>query len=126
MSLLPGVYADETEGYLTNFGDCETYGTIGAVGSAQCSEIATFDVTTLNDPFNNAEFIAFMEENTDLENGVRKIKKGSLLERLVLYNNGRITPLGTTDGGIIDSLDNDSSSISFVSSILKIIKKIER
>lgn len=122
LSLLPGAYADETEGYLSTFGGCETYGTIGAVGTAQCSEVATFDVTTLDDPFNNAEFVKYLEENTTLENGVRKINKGSSLERLVLYNNSRITPIGTKDGGIIDSIENESSSISFVSSILKIIK----
>ena len=121
--LLPHSYADETEGYLATFGDCVTQKRIGAVGSAQCSEIATFDASTLNDTFNNAEFKAFVEKNTELNSsGTRKIKKGSILERFVLYNNERTTPVGVMDGGILNSLINNSSSNTFFSDILAMIK----
>ena len=123
VSLLPTSYADEAGGYLTNFGDCETYATIGAVGSAQCAPIATFDTSTLNDPFNDAGFVSFVENNTTLSSsGVRKINEGSDLANFILYNNERKTPLGVMDGGILDSLNNESSSIPFLSDIAEMIK----
>ena len=122
-SLLPSSFADETSGYLSSFGDCETYATIGAVGSAQCAEIATFDTSTLDDPFNNSGFIAFVEANTTLDSsGVRTINPGSVLAKFILCNNERVTPLGVVDGGILDSLNNESSSIPFVTNILSMIK----
>lgn len=124
LSLLPGAYADETEGYLTTFGDCETYGTIGAVGSAQCAEIATFDPSTLKNTFNDPGFIAFVENNTTLSSsGKRTINDGSVLANYILYNDERKTPLGVMDGGIIDSLSNSSNSVPFVTDILEMIKK---
>ena len=122
-ALLPSTYADQTEGFLTTFGDCETYKTIGATGSVHCSEIATFDTTTLNDPFNDPGFIKFIEDNTTLnESGSRTINKDSLLAKFTIYNNERITPLGVTDGGILDSLANDSDSLNPSSNILEMIK----
>ncbi|MBO7132509.1 hypothetical protein J6V85_04675 [Candidatus Saccharibacteria bacterium] len=123
LSLLPTAYAaEESEGYLTTFGECETYGTIGAVGSAHCSEIATFDTSTLNDPFNDPGFIEFVNSNTSIgSNGERIVNKGSALARYILYNNERETPLGVVDGGILESL-KQGSSISFISNILAMIK----
>ena len=123
-SLLPTAYADdETSTYLTAFGDCETYGTIGAVGSAHCSEIATFDTSTLNNPFSDPGFIEFVNNNTTLNSaGERTINKGSLLAKYIIYNNERETPLGVVDGGIIMSLKSGSSSINFITNILAMIK----
>lgn len=122
LSLSPSSYADASDGYLTEFGKCETYSTIGAVGSMQCSEIATFDTTTLNDPFNDSGFKSFVEENTTLSGGTREINDDSVLAKYILYNNNRITPLGVVDGGILESLAQGSSSVSFVSSILSLIQ----
>lgn len=123
ISFLPSSYADSTNGYLSTFGDCETYKTIGAVGSAQCSEIAVFDTSTLEDPFHNSEFINFVENNTTLNSsGVRTINQNSDLADFIKYNNERITPLGVIDGGILESLKNGSSKISFSSNILEMIK----
>ena len=123
ISLISNTYADSSVGYLDKFGDCETYATIGAVGSAQCSEIAVFDTSTLNNPFGNSEFVNFVEENTTLnDNGVREINDGSDLANFIIYNNERKTPLGITDGGILDSLSNGSGSIPFISSILSLIE----
>ncbi len=123
-SLTTGVYADSTDGYLTNFGVCETIGSIGAVGSPQCSETATFDPSTLNDPFNNDGFREFVEENTTLSDGTRTINDDSILAQFILYNNNRVTPIGVMDGGILDSLSNESDSISFVSDIIQMIKML--
>ena len=123
ISALAGVtYADETDGYLTTFGDCETYGMIGAVGSAQCAEIATFDPSTLNDPFNDEGFKSFVENNTTLSGDTRTINDGSVLADFILYNDERKTPLGVTDGGILESINSGSSSISFVSDIVAMIR----
>ncbi len=123
MSLIPGGYADAAEGYLTNFGDCETLGAIGAVGSAQCATIETFDTSTLNDTFHNPEFMEFVNENTELSSsGNRTIKQGSELAKFILYNNEKATPVGVMDGGILDSLAGGSTSVPFVSDILKMLR----
>ncbi len=123
ISLISSTYADGDVKYLDKIGDCETYATIGAVGSAQCSEIAVFDTSTLNNPFGNPDFINFVEENTTLDdNGVRTINDGSDLARFIIYNDERKTPLGVTDGGILDSLSNESGSVPFISSILSLIE----
>ena len=123
-SLTTGVYADSTNNYLTSFGACETIGSIGAVGSPQCSETATFDTSTLNDPFNDAGFKKFVEENTILSGGTRTINENSILARFILYNDNRVTPIGVIDGGILDSLSSGSSSISFVSDIVQMVKML--
>lgn len=123
LSFLPSTYADDSsERYLANFGDCETLSSIGAVGSVTCSEIATFDTSTLNDIFNDSGFIKFVEENTVLSNGTRVIKNGSKLADFINYNNNRLTPNGVTDGGILQSLRGNSSSISFLSNISAMIE----
>ncbi|MBR3322047.1 hypothetical protein IKG05_00160 [Candidatus Saccharibacteria bacterium] len=123
VSLIPNSYADEANGYLTEFGACETYSTIGVVGSPQCAEIATFDTSTLNDPFNNSEFIEFINNNTTLSaSGKRTINNGSTLANFILYNNKRKTPLGVVDGGILDSLGSGSSSVPFVADIVGMIQ----
>ena len=122
-ALLPTSYADEAKGYLATFGDCETYSTIGAVGTAQCSEIATFDTSTLNGPFNDAGFINFINNNTTLDaSGARKINEDSALANFILYNDKRETPLGVMDGGILESLNENSNSIPFLSDIAKMVE----
>lgn len=121
-SLATGVYADASEDYMATFGDCETYSTIGAVGTAQCSESVTFDVSTLNDTFNDEGFKSFVEKNTTLSNGTRTIKDNSVLARFINYSSERMTPLGVTDGGILDALSSNSGSISFVLSVMGLIE----
>lgn len=114
---------DEGTLYLSNFGaDCETLGSVGAVGSAACSEVATFDTSTLEDPFNNSEFMAFVEENTELDGGKRTVKEDSDLADFIKYNDERLTPVGAMDGGILEAIQGESSSIPFVSSIISMIK----
>ena len=120
-SITPGAYADDGEGYMTTFGECETYQTIGAVGTAQCSEVATFDASTLKDTFNDPGFKAFVEENTTLSGGTRTINNDSVLADFIKNNDERITPLGVMDGGILDSL-HGGSSIPFISDILSLIE----
>lgn len=122
LAILPGSYADNEDGYLTTFGDCETYASIGAVGTAGCSEVATFDTSTLNDPFNDSGFIQFVNSNTTLDSsGVRKINPGSSLANFIIYNDERKTPLGVIDGGILESLSGNNGSVSFVSNILGMV-----
>ena len=121
----PNSYADEANGYLTDFGECETYDTIGAVGTAGCSEVATFDTSTLNDIFNDPGFIEFVNNNTTLSSsGKRTVNQDSVLADFILYNDERLTPLGVMDGGILESLSKGSSSISFVSDIVGMIENL--
>lgn len=123
-NLTPSSFADDkTDGYLTYFGDCETISSIGAVGSVTCSEITTFDTSTLNDTFHNDGFINFVEENTELdESGNRTVKKESKLADFIKYNNERITPIGVMDGGILEAVSSGASKISFISNIISMIK----
>ena len=123
-SLLPSTYADdETERYLGNIGNCRTIESIGANGSAVCSEIAIFDTSTLGDIFNDPSFISFMNQNTTLSNGTRTINKGSVLDNFVNYNNKRTTPIGVMDGGILNALRN-SGSFSVITSITKMVEDL--
>ena len=114
---------DEGTQYLTNFGDCETLNSVGAVGSVGCSEVASFDTSTLNDTFNDPEFIAFVEANTTInESGQRVIIDGSVLADFIKYNDERITPIGVMDGGILESLQGGFIKIPFISDIISMIK----
>lgn len=122
LSLLPSTSADATETFLTSFGDCKTIPTVGAVGSLHCSEVATFDTSTLNDPFNDSSFMNFVEQNTELNSsGVRVIKRNSALSKYILYNNERITPIGVMDGGILEAVSSDSS-IPFLSGFVRMVR----
>lgn len=122
VSVFHDSYADSTNGYLTDFGDCETYGTIGAVGTLQCSEAATFDTSTLDDTFNDPLYIEFVNNNTTLSaSGKRTVIQDSILADFILYNDERVTPLGVIDGGILQSLNKGSSSISLVADIVSMI-----
>ena len=121
--LMPRSFADSTEGYLSTFGNCETYASINAVGSAGCSEIVTFDSSTLNDPYSDPGFITFVENNTTLSSsGKRTINDGSSLADYILYNDERVTPLGVVDGGIINSKKQGSSTIGMESDIAKMVE----
>lgn len=114
---------DEGTLYLTNFGNCETIQLIGGEGSVGCSEDATFDTSTLNNPYGDPGFIAFVEANTTInESGQRVVKNDSLLKDYIIYNNERITPIGVMDGGILESLLSGSIKIPFISNIISMIK----
>ena len=122
-NLTTNIYADSTSTFLTNYGTCDSYSSIGAVGSAGCSTIATFDTTTLNNTFNDPGFIAFVNQNTTLNsNGTRTINKNSVLADFILYNNERTAPLGTEDGSILKSLQSGSGTSSFVSDFVSMIE----
>lgn len=122
-SIIPSVAADDGDDeYLSVFGDCKTINSIGGVGTAGCSEVDTFDTSTLKDTFHDEGFLNFVEENTELEDGKRTIKKNSVLADFIKYNNERITPVGVMDGGILEAISKDSSSIPFISNIISLIK----
>ncbi|MBR2741187.1 hypothetical protein IKD98_00275 [Candidatus Saccharibacteria bacterium] len=126
VALLPTSHADDDDNgrYLTTFGDCETLATIGAVGTAQCADSATFDTSTLNDTFNDPGFIEFVNNNTTLSSsGNRTINSDSVLARFIRDNDERVTPIGVVDGGILESESNNSGSVSFISNILGMVKK---
>ena len=116
---------DQTDRYMANFGDCETLGSVGAVGTVGCGKNLMFDSSTLDDTFNNAEYLAFVSENTTLnESGNREIKKDSVLAEFIKFNNERVTPIGVMDGGILQSINNNSPSIPFISDIVSMVKSL--
>lgn len=116
--LSPSTHADGESDILTSFGDCATYSTIGAVGSAHCSLIATFDTSTQHDPYNNPEYLAFVEENTYLDyRGNRQVKDGSYLADFIVFNDHRISPFGTIDPGILSAKRQGSGILEFFANI---------
>ena len=123
LSLGTNASADSDTSFLSSFGDCETLSTINAVGSTHCSTIATFDVSTQHDPYSNPEFISFVNNNTYLDaSGNRVVKPNSYLAKFILYNNRRVTPLGSIDSGILYSLKSQSGILSFFSNIVTSIE----
>ncbi len=126
ISPIHSTYAsDSSDSYLSTFGECTTLQNIGAVGSVTCSEIATFDTSTLGDIFNDAGFRDFINKNTTLDSsGTRVINKESKLADFILYNDERVSPLGVIDSGILNSINNGSSSIPFVSNFIEMIQEL--
>ncbi len=118
-AILPITRADdEADSILTTFGDCETLRlSLGTEGTATCASIVTFDTSTLDDPFNDPGFIKFVEQNTELKDGVRTVKPGSKLAIFIAFNDERMTPDGITDGSILMALSDGSSSAAFTSDI---------
>lgn len=123
-SLWPAAFADdENTGYLTSFGECERISSIGAVGTVGCSDIVTFDTSTLDNPWGDAGFVEFVNANTTLgADGARTINKGSDLEKYIYYNNEKDTLNGLTDGGIIRALEGGGIKIPFISDILAMVR----
>lgn len=111
---------DEENSIMTTFGNCNTVGGIGGEGTSECVASMTFDPSTL-DAFNDPGFIAFSEENTELVNGVRKIKKNSDLWNFVVHNGEKLTAAGVMDGGIIQDLVTRGISIPFISDIAMMV-----
>ena len=114
-SMLPATYAaeeDENEAYLSTFGECDTLNTIGATGSPTCSMIATFDTTTYDGIYQDQNFINYINKNVECDStGVCEIidKDSKSLAKYVNYNENRNTPVGLTDGAIVESVKNSES-----------------
>ena len=125
-SIFPSTRAEDTPGYLSVPGKyCKTYDTVGAMGTAQCASISIFDTSTLNDPFNDPEFVAFVEKNTTLDSsGQRTINSDSIIAKYIRNFLKRKTPFGVIDSGILSSLDSSSSSIPFISDAISMIKDL--
>ncbi len=114
-------YADDNDiSYLTEFGECLTLSNIGATGMMSCVANITFDSSTLDGILDDPNFLKFIEENTELKNGVRTVKSGSKLANFINYSTERITPIGMTDGGILKATESDSK-IGFISSFTSLI-----
>ena len=120
--LLPKSLAAATDKYMTDFGQCETAGNVGAAATASCWEVATFDPSTLVDTFNDPGFQKFVENNTELDSsGTRRVLPDSKLADFISYLVARETPIGVMDGGILESMMNGGGDIPFLSDILGMI-----
>lgn len=113
MALVPQGMADEntTMNYLTGYGNCEDENHIGAVASADCVEIMTFDTSTWN-AYDNQEFNDYVEANTSYNAATktRTINPDSELANYIKYSPKRSTPTGTKDGAILDELREKSGN----------------
>lgn len=125
--LLPMSLAEDNASYMTSFGDCERAGSVGAAVTVKCEEIATFDPSTLDDPLNDAEFVAAVEANTELNaSGERVVVKGSSFDKFMRNNNERKTLIGVMDGGILDAESGEgwAEKIPFVGDIAKQVEML--
>ena len=107
-SLISAVRADEENtSYMKPYSGCERFNNIGAVATIGCSRNETFDTSTLkSNIFDDAGYQAFLSKNIDENN---KVVEDSVLAKFILYNNKRQTPVGVTDGGILDTLENKNT-----------------
>lgn len=125
-SLSPAVFAEEeSNAYLSTFGDCETLDSIGAVGSPTCSAIATFDTTTYTTKiggeemsiYHDADFLKFIEDNVECDDKnnceindkvtCEKIfsdcnDNNTMLAKYIIFNENRNTPVGLSDASLVE------------------------
>ena len=131
-SLLPSANAEDNqeELYLSVRGDCETLGYIDAAGSATCSALATFDTSTYDDPYNKMS--SWINDNVECSGSKCDPKEDSALAKYISYNELRKTPVGITDGSIIESIEDSKEGksifarvLSAISNLFGLSKKIE-
>ncbi len=128
----------ENSSYMTTFGDCPSLEEIGAVGDIYCNPVTTTDLSTIEMDPEDATYKSVLTgsgsgNTTNLtcdSDGECKINNDSNLARYITYCDGRDSPFGVLDSGILSNLEASSSaggfstilnSIPFVSDIVNII-----
>ena len=124
LSLLPTSYADETNAYLTSYGDCERYNSIGAVATDLCARDLSFDTSTYGDILSDPTYLSIINKYTTESNGNRKINTSmdgdNEIEYYVWHNQSITTP-GVIDGGIYEAIKGEKSSVGFIASIQELL-----
>ncbi len=128
----------ENSSYMTTFGDCPALEEIGAVGDIYCNPVTTTDLSTIELDPDDSTYGAVLTgkgsgNTTNLDcdsDGNCKINNNSNLARYITYCDGRDSPFGVLDSGILSNLEASSSaggfstilnSIPIVSDVVSII-----
>lgn len=128
----------ENSSYMTTFGDCPALEEIGAVGDIYCNPVTTTDLSTIELDPDDSTYGAVLTgkgsgNTTNLDcdsDGNCKINNDSNLARYITYCDGRDSPFGVLDSGILSNLEASSSaggfstilnSIPIVSDVVSII-----
>lgn len=144
LASLMGRVSAEGEGssYMTTFGNCPSLEEIGAVGDIYCNPVTTTDLTTVNMSPDNAKYQQVLtssgEGNTVVNmtcdtDGNCTINDDSNLARYISYCDGRDSPFGILDSGILSNFEASNSlgafgsllnSIPFVGDVVSVIDAI--
>lgn len=119
LASLMGRVSAEGEGssYMTSFGDCPTLDEIGAVGDIYCNPITTTDLSTIDispddptysDVLTGRGSGSVTNLSCDSE-GNCTINDDSNLARYISYCDGRDSPFGILDSGILSNFEGSSS-----------------
>lgn len=128
----------ENSSYMTTFGECSSLKDIGAVGDIYCNPVTTTDLSTIDMDPEDSTYKSVLTGSgsgsvTNLtcdSDGNCKINNDSNLARYITYCDGRDSPFGVLDSGILSNLEASNSaggfstilnSIPFVSDIVNII-----
>lgn len=111
----------ENSSYMTTFGDCPALEEIGAVGDIYCNPVTTTDLSTIDLDPEDSTYSSVLAgsgsgsvTNLDCDNdGNCKINNDSNLARYITYCDGRDSPFGVLDSGILSNLEASSSAGAF-------------
>lgn len=115
-TLIGGASAEgEGSSYITTFGDCPDADNNGFAGGMFCETFRTIDLSNINSQPSDSEYKNTIEPNLDCnDSGECSIKKDSNLAKFITYCDGRNSPFGITDAGILSSLRGDSGILGYI------------
>ena len=122
---LIGTASADGEGtsYLTTYGDCPALDSIGAAGDIYCNPVTSTDLSTVDISPDDPTYQNYINNSTTYDDSTDsyKINKGS---------DGRTSPLGIPDAGILNDLQTGSEvsilgSVPIVGDVLGIINAAE-
>lgn len=111
-SIIGKVHAEgEGESYMTTFGNCPDLNSIGAEGDIYCNPVTTTDVSTIDLSPDDETYqkVIGADQNCDSE-GNCSIKDNTDLARYVTFCDGRESPFGVMDSGILSNFDISTGS----------------
>ena len=131
---LIGTASADGEGtsYLTTYGDCPALDSIGAAGDIYCNPVTSTDLSTVDISPDDPTYQNYINNSTTYDDSTDsyKINKGSELAKYITYCDGRTSPLGIPDAGILNDLQTGSEvsilgSVPIVGDVLGIINAAE-
>lgn len=95
---------------------CERLSNIGGACNIYGGHITASDPSLKNLDENDSTYQSILSENTTKENGKRKVKEDSILDKKIKYCDNRKSPFGIFDQNILDAVSPVNTN-SFISSI---------
>lgn len=124
LASLMGRVSAEGEGssYMTSFGNCPSLDEIGAAGDIYCNPITTTDLSTIDispDDPTYGDVLMGSGKGSSIDNlscdsdGNCTINDDSNLARYITYCDGRDSPFGVLDSGILSNFETSSGAGAF-------------